>query len=252
VTRPTKKAEERESLKAYLAAMRVSGGDGAIEEAERPDFLLTVQGVRIGVEVTDYHTVCNRREVEEHWRILRQWPMLLVDFPKYRSVGLHFRALRLPSRREVHDFVREVISLTTEPIVGATDIVIEPARSPVLAKYVSRMEVAPSKVPYLAWHWNHDTAWIGVTEEELMAIVAAKARSTTVPAASYWLMITGGATLSRVMAFIDHEWLEAMPLLTRQLEDGPFDRLVLLQSPIIEWRRDTGWQTVLPQEAANS
>src|SRR5690606_24131777 len=116
---------------------------------------------------------------------------------------------------------------------------------PTLSKYVGRVDVAETKVQFLGWSWNHDIAWICVGEDELMAIVEAKQSSTVEEASSYWLIITEGATLSRVMAFIDHEWLEAMPRLTRQLdEQSAFDRLTLLQSPIIEWRRDEGWRTI--------
>jgi len=247
VTRPSKKDEERRNLGAYLAAAAIAVDDGKIDQAERPDFLLRLDGVTIGVEVTDYHVAGNRREVEEHWASLRQWPMLLNDFPRHRHVDLDFRALKLPSRRETHDFVAQVFAITAGAVDLPATIDVDPARWPILGKYVSRVEIAASTVRYLGWSWNFDIAWIGVTEAELMAIVDAKRSSTVVTASSYWLMITEGGTLSRVMAFMDHEWLEGMSRLTKQLEDGPFDRLILLQSPIIEWCRHVGWRTITEQ-----
>lgn len=243
MTRSTKKEDELRTFNAYLAAA-VIRPDQSVEQCERPDFLLSIGAVRIGVEVTDFHVAGNRREVEEHWERLRQWPMLLNDFPRYRHVKLHFRALRLPSRRETQAFIGEVFGLTVGAAVLPTTITVTADRYPTLSQYVGRVDVAEAKVQYLGWSWNHDIAWIGVDEDELMAIVKAKRSSTVVAASSYWLMITEGATLSRVMAFIDHEWLEAMPRLTRQLEQSAFDRLILLQSPIIEWRRDEGWHTI--------
>lgn len=243
MTRLTKKEDELRSLNTYLAAAAIRP-DQPVDQSERPDFLLTVGAVRIGVEVTDFHVAGNRREVEEHWGLLRQWPMLLNDFPRHRHVELHFRALRLPSRREAQAFVGEVFGLTSGTTALPTTITIAADRYPTLSKYVSRVDVAESKIRYLGWSWNHDIAWIGVDEDELMAIVDSKLSSTIVAASTYWLMITEGATLSRVMAFMDHEWLEAMPRLTRQLEQSAFDRLILLQSPILEWRRDEGWRTL--------
>jgi len=247
VTRLSKKDEERRNLDAYLAAAVIAVDDGKVDQAERPDFLLRLDGVSIGVEVTEYHVDGNRREVEEHWASLRQWPMLLNDFPRHRQVELNFRALKLPSRRETHDFVAQLIAVIAGAVDLPANISIDPARWPTLGKYVSRVEVAASTVRYLGWSWNFDIAWIGVTEDELMTIVDAKRSSTVVAASSYWLMITEGATLSRVMALMDHEWLEVMSRLTKQLEDGPFDRLILLQSPIIEWCRDVGWRTIAEQ-----
>lgn len=247
MTRLSKKDEERRNLDAYLAAAAISVDDGKVCQAERPDFLLRVDGVLVGVEVTDYHIAGSRREVEEHWASLRQWPMVLNDFPRHRRVDLDFRALKVPSRRETHDFVAQVFEITAGAVDLPTTIAVDPARWPILGKYVSRVEIAESTVRYLGWSWNFDIAWIGVTEDELIAIVDAKRSSTVVTASSYWLIITEGTTLSRVMAFMDHEWLEVMSRLTKQLKDGPFDRVILLQSPIIEWCRDVGWRTIAEQ-----
>lgn len=244
MTRLSKKDDERRNLDAYLAAAGISVDDGKVDHAERPDFLLRVDGVLVGVEVTDYHVAGARREVEEHWAALRQWPMVLNDFPQHRRIDLDFRALKVPSRRETHDFVAQVFAITAGAVDLPATIDIDAARWPILGKYVSRVEIAASKVRYLGWSWNFDIAWIGVTEDELMTIVDSKRSSTFVTASSYWLMIAEGATLSRVMAFMDHEWLEVMTRLTKQLVDGPFDRLILLQSPIIEWCRDVGWRTI--------
>lgn len=243
MTRTTKKEDELRALNAYLAAAAIRP-DQPVEQCERPDFLLTIGAVQIGVEVTDFHVAGNRREIEEHWGRLRQWPRLLNDFPRYRYVKLHLRALRLPSRQETQAFVGEVFDLTVGAAVLPTTITVTANRYPTLSKYVDRVDVEDTKIQYLGWNWNHDIAWIGVDEDELMEIVKAKRSSTVVAASSYWLMITEGASLSRVMAFIDHGWLEAMPRLTRELEQSAFDRLILLQSPIIEWRRDEGWRTI--------
>lgn len=250
MTRQSKKDEERQNLDAYLAAAAIAVDDGKIDQAERPDFVLRIDGVSIGVEVTDYHVAGNRREVEEHWVWLRQWPMLLNDFPRHRQVDVDFKALKLPSRREAHNFVAQLFAITASAVDLPTTIDVDPARWPILGKYVSRVEIAASTVRYLGWSWNFDIARIGVTEAELMAIVDAKRSSTVVAALSYWLIITEGAPLSRVMAFMDHEWLEVMSRLTKQLEDGPFDRLILLQSPVIEWCRGVGWRTIAEKGGA--
>ena len=241
MTRQQKKNDELCRLTAYFGVAGIVVAPNNIEQRERPDFLVTIDDATVGVEVTDYHMEGNRREVEEHWRQLRQWPMLLNDYPKHRRVQLHFKKMLLPPRREVHQFVSEVIGLVA-PRPGAPEmLVIDPDQHPVLAKYVSCIEVAYAKPRYTNWLWNFDVAWVGVTEDELLRILESKLASPVQPASSYWLMITEGASLSRIMAFMDHTWLVAMHRLTRQLEQSPFDRLILLQSPIIEWRRDRGW-----------
>jgi hypothetical protein len=243
MTRQAKKAEELHSLQEYLRIAGIHLPDTDIADGERPDFILSLGGTTVGVEVTDFHVAGRRREVEEHWQRLRQWPMLLIDYPQYRSVELNFKTLLLPSKKDLHQFVGEVIALTSHTILSDERIPIDPTRQPVLAKYLTHIDLSPSTLRNLSWRWNFDIAWIGVSEDELLAIVEGKAGSTVTAASSYWLIVTEGPTLSRVMAFMDHEWVDTMPRLQLALNAGPYDRLILSQSPVIEWRRDAGWRT---------
>ena len=136
MTRWKRKVEELHSLKEYLRIVGLELPTSSIVEGERPDFILTIGGKRVGAEVTDFHVPGGRREVEEHWQRLRQWPMLLLDYPRYRSVELNFKALRLPPQNDLHRFVADVIALTSHAASADERIQIDPARHPVLAKYL--------------------------------------------------------------------------------------------------------------------
>jgi hypothetical protein len=68
-----------------------------------------------------------------------------------------------------------------------------------------------------------------------------KAKSTVAPASEYWLIIAGGNRLSTLLALMDADQLRIMPELEGTLDASPYERVVLLQQPLIDWRRGEGW-----------
>ena len=77
MTRPTKKAEERAVLDVILAGLGVRP-DREPEFGETPDFLVTIGGRQIGVEITAYDSKelvegkHRRRQVESEWDKLKR------------------------------------------------------------------------------------------------------------------------------------------------------------------------------------
>ena len=233
------KEAELEQLKAYLAACNIALPDDDIEATERPYFILRTGNRHIGVEVTEYH-VSGRRQIEEAWDRLRRLAFERDDYPLNRSVKLYFREMRVPPTRDLDGFINEVIEFTgLNPEIerAAPDA----QRHPILARYTDRISVAPTKAHRIMWFWNYDAAWVGLLESELISILAQKAKSTVAPASEYWLIIAGGNRLSTMLALMDADRLRIMPELEGTLAASPYERVVLLQQPLIDWRRGEGW-----------
>lgn len=233
------KETELKQLKAYLAACNIAIADADIEATERPDFILRTGNQHIGVEVTEYH-VSGRRQIEEAWNRLRHRAFEREDYPLNRSVKLYFREMRVPPTRDLDGFINEVIEfagLNPEIERAAPDA----QRHSILARYTDRISVSPTKANRIMWFWNYDAAWVGLLENELISILAQKAKSTVAPASEYWLIIAGGNRLSTLLALLDADQLRIMPDLDGALAGSPYERVVLLQQPLIDWRRGEGW-----------
>ncbi|MFD1199948.1 hypothetical protein ACFQ3K_16780 [Brucella gallinifaecis] len=233
------KQAEREQLKSYLAACDIEIADDHIEPTERPDFILKIGSRDIGVEVTEYH-VSGRRQVEEAWNRLRHLAFERKDYPLNRWVKLYFQEMRVPPTRDLDGFINEVIrfsDLHPEIEQAAPDADIYP----ILARYIDSISVSSTKAHRIMWFWNYDVAWVGPLESELISILAQKAKSAVASTSDYWLIIAGGNRLSTLLGLMDANQLRIMPNLESALLGSPFERVALLQQPVIDWRRGEGW-----------
>ena len=107
MTRRQQKIEERHTLELLLAALAITPS-WVDDQGERPDFIITVDGQSVGVEVTTYQsggTLGNgieRRQVEAEWEAFRGEAHAFRDArPHLRdaNVGVMFIGA-LPLRRE--------------------------------------------------------------------------------------------------------------------------------------------------------
>lgn len=246
MTRNLKKDEELKILHRYLKASG-TGEFQNIEPGEQPDFIISYENMKIGVEITEYHSDTERREVEELWSKLREWPLQLNGYPKGMRIILRFARMRLPNSREINDFVSNVVDLASKR-QDVDHLTPDPEKYPTLAKYVTSIDLKNTDINWICWGWNYDVAWIGATDQELHKIVIGKAKSFlgTKEFDRKWLIVASGASLSRLTAVYDHQSLESYEELNNAIYSSGLSRFVLLQNPIIQWDIETGWATLPP------
>jgi hypothetical protein len=117
MTRKVQKTIERQTLDVVLAALGLCP-DQEPEAGETPDFMASLAGRRIGVEVTMYTSTDTvdgdhrRRQVESEWDKLHAAARAFCSMrPELNdiNVGLMFSG-RVPPRRLHADFIKEVVS----------------------------------------------------------------------------------------------------------------------------------------------
>ena len=153
MTRDTQKQRERQILNFYLQKVKLSAI--VLQGPEPPDFVLEIEGRRIGVEVMEYHQQFktsdgySRREVEAAWKKVRDY---IATFRRSRrefdslSVLLWFKAIRVPSSGEMPRFVEElaVVLAKVRPAPNSESVRVELSSfdSSTLKKYVHAITVA--------------------------------------------------------------------------------------------------------------
>lgn len=242
MTRESQKDHERSILRLYLKRHGILLDDCPVAEGERPDFIVTLDDRQVGVELTAYHSDRRRRAWEERWNQMVAEAMDREDYPLFRFVTLRFIERMLPSSREMSSFIDEVIALASAPFENEATIPINALTSPIAAKYITHIDLHPFSHPKTQWVSNKGGGWFGANEIELIDIVNVKGNSFERPTDWKWLLIFEGGNVSQLMGFFNHEHVKIMNGLTGLLNDGPIDRLALLQNDqIIEWNRGEGW-----------
>ena len=115
MTREVQKSSERQTLDVVLAALGLRP-DQEPEAGETPDFIVSLAGRRIGVEVTMYSsadTVAGghrRRQVESEWdKLLAAARAYCSTRPELHDINVRLRfSGPVPSRRLHLDFIKEV------------------------------------------------------------------------------------------------------------------------------------------------
>lgn len=238
VTTQSKKNGERHIIDRYLN-FEGDRQPTAIVAGERPDFIIRFGQLDVGIEVTEYHSSQRQRQVNEAWKSLQSTAYGRDDFPDRRNVKLHFSKHSVPPRKHHKKFIDQVFGLTASVPPGRELSLHRDHLPPLIARYVDRIEISPAQCR-IAWGWNFDRAWVGVRNGELEEIIERKAASFERCCQERWLIIAGGSDLSTLMAL--HTSLEMMPNLGTFLLRSALDRLILIDSCVVEWRRNEGWR----------
>lgn len=249
MTRPAQKEEERQWVEWYLTKAGIEAT--IIDAAEPPDFIVRIGegGTTVGIELTSYTQAHagkgpSRRQTEAAWRsfldhvraVRSQYPSLSGT-----SVWLKFKE---PPRREYDRLVEEVAALVTADVPPDAFVYRKPS-SPALAKYVSHVRLRKVRC-YMDWTYDGAAGSVGVTDSEIAAIVAAKNGKVEKGALdALWLIVYGGITISQMLDYI-HDDMDSFSGTLKALQDGPFDRLVLIGPDIRWWEAASGWQTINP------
>ena len=254
MTRTSQKADERWAAERYLALRGITGS--LIDGPEPPDFLLSIDGALIAIEVTEYHRPRvagqrhSRREVEAAWERFVDWTSERrtgTDNLSRLSVHLEFREARLPPPKAWPEFfaaicgvINSVRSALTEEFVH---IKFDHSHPPLLVEYLARMRLRPVRA-YLDWNWNFSAGGIGTSDEELCEVVRAKCGRDGDPDqySDYWLIISGGgARLSQIAAPISAAQLMSFSQLAELLNRSRFSCVAMLDIRDFHWQRGLGW-----------
>lgn len=236
VTRKTQKDLERFYLESFLdVGGMVTNG---IHEGEPPDFLIEMDGVSVGVEVTEHDSSAKgarglpRRAVEEEWKhlvtLLREMRKEYPDLDKV-SGWLCFWALDVPPRREHRAFLRELLDFT---VSQRNEITRKRSRfsdfgaeCPRLRQYLREVHLTEVEC-YITWDCNHSAANVGVSESELLVTVGPKLGESFADSASeHWLLVVSGNELSQAMGWAHVDTLNAYSQLNEEIDRGPFKRV---------------------------
>jgi hypothetical protein len=249
MTRQSQKESERRTVDELLSALGLT--PAKIEPTEVADFMLTLYGRTVGVEVTMYRsgkTVGGagvkrrkRREVEAEWESLRlasrEFWAAQPDISDI-NVGLMFNNV-VPARG-VHQqqFMEEVAAFIRSQEIRSDRTRWRNFASPLMKKYLHTLVL--NKSEFAEWYSNIDAGWVaGVPDSTLTEIVAEKAAGTYKPSDELWLIIQCSHRISETV-ILSVGTLNAIPM-----QGGPFSKIYLLSlDGIFQWDHLTGWTRV--------
>lgn len=256
MTRPDQKATERWTLDHLLSVAGIA--PDSIEPGEAPDFMLSVCGKKIGVEVTMYQSGTTdeagigRRQVESEWEILeqatRKFQALRADLRNI-NVGLMFRSA-VPARKQHQAFMAEIAAFIR---VHAHELTTRDAEfwppqfsSPLMAQYLRTLYLRVDE--YAVWHSNIVAGWVGRPDSTLTEIVVAKSSKKFRPADELWLAIQSSPRISETVLPLEGVTdFAALSDLSDALKNGPFTRLYMLAfNGVYQWDRTGGWENLSP------
>jgi len=206
-----KKKKELFYLEPFLELYGVSPTKITLN-VESPDFIIDYSGKKIGIELTEYHSLQevsghSRREVESNWERIQGEIYEKIKLDKELTgicVSIFFRKVFLPSRRESLPFIDELINCTKVFIMKGKKSVLVPEKYKILSKYVDEIDIYKiGGNSHLRWDSNLNVGFIGIKEEELIETITPKIKK----AEEYfqkeldelWLLIAFGHLISQTV-----------------------------------------------------
>jgi len=177
-----KKRKELFYLKPFLKLYGVSPIKITLN-VESPDFIINYSGKKIGIELTEYHSLIeisghSRREVESNWEKIQKKIYENVKLDN-ELIGTHvlmfLRKIILPSQVEIPSFIDELINCTKIFIVEDKKSSLVPETYKILNKYIDRIDISKiNDTSFLKWECDINAGSIGLTEEGLLSIIESK------------------------------------------------------------------------------
>jgi len=182
-----------------------------VQEGEAPDFIVKLHQAKLGIEVTEFHSDLKgekcwpRRAIEENWASLQR--TIMEEVEEYKELEktngfLSFKKMELPAKSEYREFISELMKLSLEMVRSDYKEIKPGINYPLLNKYLRKFHL--EKVGcYITWEWNHNIAWVGLTETELISAVKTKIEKIVSYKQKHidelWLLIISGHRLSQEM-----------------------------------------------------
>jgi hypothetical protein len=249
MTREVQKTIERQTLEVVLAALGLRP-DQEPEAGETPDFIVSLAGRRIGVEITMYSSSDTvdgghrRRQVESEWDKLQAAARAhCTTRPELRdiNVGLYFRG-PVPPRRQHIDFIKEVADFIAahRHELRSEDLDYWPPTisTPLMVEYLQVLYLRVDR--YAVWHSNLTASFVATPATSTVAdIVADKSTRNFWLADELWLAIQCGTRISETLLPIGSNDFNMVPAL-----DGfRFSRVfALTYLGVYQWKAGEGWR----------
>lgn len=206
-----KKSKELVYLKEFLKLYGLSPKKINFD-VESPDFIIDYSGKKIGIELTEYHSLQevlghSRREVESNWKRIQGEIYKKIKLDKELMgicVSIFFRKVFLPSRRESLSFIDELINCTKEFIMKSKKSVLIPEKYKTLSKYVDEIDIYKiGGNSHLIWNSNLNVGFVGIKEEELIKTIMPKIKKTKKyllkKLDELWLLVAFGPLISQTV-----------------------------------------------------
>jgi hypothetical protein len=250
MTRPSKKASERQTLDRVLSGLGLCPDTEPVE-GETPDFMVTLSGRRIGVEVTMYRSGETVEGGSERRQAEAEWPKLLAASDAFRSarpelgdvnVGFMWKG-PVPPRRLHAEFMEEVAAFTRahRDELKSSDIDYWPQdfSTTLLREYLQTIYLRIDR--HAVWYTSLAAGFVALPETSTIAeIVAEKSRKRFRPADELWLVIQSGTLISEML--LDINGAEDYGTV-RGLEDSQFSRVFALAfTGSYQWKRGDIWR----------
>ena len=220
-----------------------------IDESELPDFMLTMHGRTVGVEVTMYQSGTTvggagfeRRQVEAAWESLqlasREFRAAQPDISKV-NVGLMFYNV-VPPRGEHQQFMEEIAAFIRNQEIRSerTRCLSHEFASPLMKKYLHTLVL--NKSEFAEWYSNITSGWVAGPDSTLNKIVAEKAARTYRPSDELWSIIQCSHRISEIVLPLSVDALNAI-----SMQGRPFSKIYLLAiDGVFQWDQLTGWTAI--------
>ena len=252
MTRRSQKESERWTLNALLSVLDIWPNE--INEGEQPDFMLTVSGRTVGVEVRMYQSGTTAGAGFGQHQVESEWESLRVTSREFRaaqadtsnvSVGLMFHDV-VPAGKEHQAFMQEIAGFirSRANTITADSTAFWPHEftSPLMTKYLCTLHLRTCE--FSEWYTNITAGWVAKPDSTLANIVSEKAAKTYRPSDELWLLVQCSHRISEtVLPFGGVTDLNAVPL-----QSGPFSKIYLLSLyGAFEWELSSGWKTLGPE-----
>lgn len=247
--------EERSYLEKFLPLIGIKGAEISRGD-DPPDFIVSYDGKRIAVEVTEFHSDSKgendqpRRVIEEAWKKLSGTITLeRKSFPELNDINcyLWFNKFIAPSEKEHLSFAKELLLFVKEmlPQISEVERVYSqfPSDKLLLCKYLKKLSIKKVNC-YITWEWNYSGGMVGLNEPELKAAVERKLNSVKGRFDEIWLLIVSGVEISQCMGFPHIEELRGFTVVNDLLKKGQYSNIFVYQymfNRIIEWTKQDGW-----------
>ncbi len=258
MTRANQKEAERLTLNAALAALGLHT-DREPAEGETPDFMVSLSGRTIGVEMTMYRSGdviengTGRRQVENEWELLKGAANGFREAnPKFRDVGVGLMfAGPVPPERQHAEFIAEIAAFTGEHAaeLSSKNLTFWPQSftTPLMRKFLRTLFLRHDR--YAEWYSSLAFGYVARPGQVIADIVAEKSGKKFRPADEQWLVIQGGARISEmVLDLAGVADFASVP----NLDSSAFSRIIVLANTgVYEWQRTSGWRQLTGHGTAN-
>jgi hypothetical protein len=224
---------------------------------DKPDFIVCIDGKRIGIEETTYHRGRRRDELRPRQANESAWPVLQKAIEEARRShselkGIHgairFKNFVLPSSKQYRQFAEESVKFAVSMLDGLSSdhkrFKTFDVQYPLLKKHVEYLELQQVEC-YMFWDWRHNADGVSLEQNELLGIIQAKIRKHEQSEVDEnWLLITSRTQLSQQMGHLSVGELDSFEDVCDSLQKGPFNKVYIydyMRSRVFVWSIDGGW-----------